>query len=190
MCLDVWENLEWFKFPYSAPEDGVPQQTTSLIEGTRHRAVHPWRVGFWLPLELFKQANHILPPGTKRHPLPCYCKTCLCQPVVDHPIPEHTSHPTRWPCMAGCPFVLGWESLWLITPVSSAQLGCCRLDWNLRVRIPPSPMESRDGHQNKGTWTLSSNLVSYYPSTNCGKLSSEMGDMNVNYSFFKDMLQC
>ena len=23
MCLDMWGNLEWFKFPHSAPEDGA-----------------------------------------------------------------------------------------------------------------------------------------------------------------------
>ena len=28
MCLDTWDNLEWLKFPYSAPVDGVPQETT------------------------------------------------------------------------------------------------------------------------------------------------------------------
>ena len=28
MCLDTWDNLEWLKFPYSAPVDGVTQERT------------------------------------------------------------------------------------------------------------------------------------------------------------------
>ena len=46
MCLDVWENLEWFKFPYSAPEDGVPQQQ---LHSLRVRGTGPFTSDEWVP---------------------------------------------------------------------------------------------------------------------------------------------
>ena len=73
--------------------------------------VYPWGAGFWQPPELFKRANLIL----------------ALEPGVTHPpVTTEPASPSLWlvtlfqsappgrPCMAWCPFLSGWEYMWLI----------------------------------------------------------------------------